>query len=204
MDEIVRQAMAKWPNVPHCFGWLALDARGNWRMRDERAQKLRQAGERIANAALLGFINRNYTHDEQGRWYFQNGPQRVYVTLEATPYIAHTDPQLGFILQTGAPLGRIDAVWLDEQGALILQSGETIAQVDDRDMAQCLAFFRTGETGELAASDDALLACMGDVTAGAAPLLFFRDGDRLLPVQRVARAAVAARFGFTQEPQAGA
>ncbi len=27
MDEIVRQAMAKWPSVPHCYGWLALDAR---------------------------------------------------------------------------------------------------------------------------------------------------------------------------------
>lgn len=27
MDDIVRQAMAKWPNVPNCFGWLALDRR---------------------------------------------------------------------------------------------------------------------------------------------------------------------------------
>ena len=36
MDDIVKQAMAKWPNVPHCYGWLALDARGDWRMRDER------------------------------------------------------------------------------------------------------------------------------------------------------------------------
>ena len=26
MDEIVKQAMAKWPNVPHCYGWLGLDA----------------------------------------------------------------------------------------------------------------------------------------------------------------------------------
>ncbi|MFM8464156.1 MAG: DUF2946 family protein, partial [Burkholderiaceae bacterium] len=23
MDEIVRQALAKWPNVPDCYGWLA-------------------------------------------------------------------------------------------------------------------------------------------------------------------------------------
>ena len=30
MDDIVKQAMAKWPNVPHCYGWLGLDARGNW------------------------------------------------------------------------------------------------------------------------------------------------------------------------------
>ncbi|MEO6353290.1 MAG: DUF2946 family protein, partial [Burkholderiaceae bacterium] len=23
MDEIVKQAIAKWPDVPHCYGWLA-------------------------------------------------------------------------------------------------------------------------------------------------------------------------------------
>ena len=38
MDDIVRQAMAKWPNVPHCYGWLGLDARGGWYMRDDRVQ----------------------------------------------------------------------------------------------------------------------------------------------------------------------
>ena len=56
MDDSVRQAMAKWPNVPHCYGWLALDARGGWRMRDEAAQQAGSAGDRIANEALLGFI----------------------------------------------------------------------------------------------------------------------------------------------------
>ena len=34
MDELVQQAMAKWPNVPHCYGWLGLDARGRWYLRD--------------------------------------------------------------------------------------------------------------------------------------------------------------------------
>ena len=34
MDEIVKKAMAKWPNVPACSGWLGLDARGQWYMRD--------------------------------------------------------------------------------------------------------------------------------------------------------------------------
>ena len=38
MDDIVRQAIAKWPNVPDCYGWLGLDARGNWYMRDDQAQ----------------------------------------------------------------------------------------------------------------------------------------------------------------------
>ena len=38
MDDIVKAAIAKWPNVPHCYGWLGLDARGNWYMRDDQAQ----------------------------------------------------------------------------------------------------------------------------------------------------------------------
>ena len=40
MDDIVKQAMAKWPNVPHAYGWLGLDARGNWYLRDDQAQGL--------------------------------------------------------------------------------------------------------------------------------------------------------------------
>ena len=39
MDDIVKQAMAKWPNVPACSGWLGLDARGNWWLRDAAAQQ---------------------------------------------------------------------------------------------------------------------------------------------------------------------
>ena len=38
MDDIVKQALAKWPNVPDCFGWLGLDARGDWYMRDDAVQ----------------------------------------------------------------------------------------------------------------------------------------------------------------------
>ena len=38
MDDIVKAALKKWPNVPDCYGWLALDARGDWYMRDDRIQ----------------------------------------------------------------------------------------------------------------------------------------------------------------------
>jgi hypothetical protein len=136
MDDIVKQAMAKWPNVPHCYGWLALDARGGWRMRDEAAQQANAPGDKLNSAALLGFINRNYGHDDAGRWYFQNGPQRVYVNLEATPYIARTDPAQGLVLQTGAALDRIERLFLTEAGVPIVQAGDVVAQIDDRDVAQ--------------------------------------------------------------------
>ncbi|MDB5763701.1 MAG: hypothetical protein JWQ21_2696 [Herminiimonas sp.] len=197
MDEIVKQAMAKWPNVPHCYGWLALDARGAWRMRDERAQTLGLPGDKIVHAALLGFINRNYTHDDHGRWYFQNGPQRVYVDLEAAPYIARTDPAQGFLLHTGEPLPTIDAAWLTETGRLVLQSSEKIAVVDDRDIAQCIADLRIDG---IAVKDEQLLEWLADQSGKPDPLILCIAG-RQLPVQRMLKDMIPDRFGFVQRPQ---
>jgi len=96
MDEIVKQSLRKWPNVPHCFGWLGLDDRGNWFLRDDAAQArgsfLESKGDRLEHTALREFIERNYTHDPLGQWYFQNGPQRVYVELAQTPWIWRLHP----------------------------------------------------------------------------------------------------------------
>jgi hypothetical protein len=197
MDDIVRQAMAKWPNVPHCHGWLALDARGAWRMRDERAQALNLPGDRIAHAALLGFINRNYLHDERGRWYFQNGPQRVYVDLEATPYIARTDPALGFMLHTNEPMPVLDAVWLTDQGQLLLQGGGRIALLDDRDLAQAIAQLRLDGA---AIGDEQLIELLEGLNQTTGKLSFVHGG-RELPVQRIAQGEIAAHFGFAQRPR---
>ncbi|MDR1969679.1 MAG: DUF2946 family protein [Burkholderiaceae bacterium] len=99
MDDIVKQALAKWPHVPHCYGWLGLDARGQWYMRDARAQALGgfasgvpgARGALLRHEKLIGFIHRNYDCDVRGQWFFQNGPQRVYVELEATPWIWRID-----------------------------------------------------------------------------------------------------------------
>ena len=106
MDDLVRQAMAKWPHVPHCYGWLALDARGAFRMRDEAAQITHLPGDVIRHESLLAFIYRNYACDSRGAWYFQNGPQRVYVDLESTPFIVRTDPACGFVFHDKTPIGR--------------------------------------------------------------------------------------------------
>jgi hypothetical protein len=196
MDDIVRQAIAKWPNVPHCYGWLALDARGGWRMRDDQAQKAGFPGDRIANAALLAFINRNYTHDESGRWYFQNGPQRVYVDLEATPFIARTDPAQGFLLQTGEALTQFDQTYMTERGQLVLQSADKVALLDDRDLAQCTAAL---SIDGVPASDEGLMAWLSE--AAPSPMSIKLQG-RELPVQRIASAELATRFGFVQQPRA--
>jgi hypothetical protein len=193
MDEIVKQAIAKWPKVPHCYGWLALDARGGWRMRDERAQQLGLAGDRISQPALLGFINRNYAADERGCWYFQNGPQRVYLQLEATPYIARTDPQRGLVLHTGEALGALERACMTEAGELIVQSGDKLAQLDDRDLAQLMAAL---EIDGKPASDEALMAWLD----GAAAALTLRYRGEPAAVGRIRRDEVPAEFGFIRSP----
>jgi hypothetical protein len=193
MDDIVRQAMAKWPNVPHCYGWLALDARGAWRMRDERAQHLGLPGDKLVNAALVGFINRNYARDERGCWYFQNGPQRVFLQLEATPFIARTDPSAGLLLQTGEALDAIDETFMTPSGVMIVRSGDKVAQLDDRDMGQLTAWLRHG--GE-AMSHERLLEWM------EAPddKLSLRFAGRDITVQPLAGSDIEARLGFVRTP----
>lgn len=193
MDDIVKQAMAKWPNVPHCYGWLALDARGGWRMRDEAAQRANAPGDRLTNAALVGFINRNYLHDERGNWYFQNGPQRVYVNLEATPFIARTDPQQGLVLQTGQALADVERVCLSDAGALVFVADDKVAQLDDRDVAQVLGLL---ELDGAAASDEAV---MGWLEHGAGKLVLPWNG-KPHAVQRVAATDLPGKFGFRQIP----
>ena len=48
-------------------------------------------GSRIEHDGLRGFIQRNYEADARGCWFFQNGPQRVYVELEAAPWVFRLD-----------------------------------------------------------------------------------------------------------------
>ncbi|MFC5480375.1 DUF2946 family protein [Massilia suwonensis] len=195
MDDIVKQAMAKWPNVPHCYGWLALDARGGWRMRDEAAQQANAAGDKLNNPTLLGFINRNYAHDDAGRWYFQNGPQRVYVNLEATPYIARTDPAQGLVLHTGAALSDIERLYLTEAGVAVVQAGEVIAQLDDRDVAQ---LFEMLELDGQPAGDEALMRWL----EGGDGALTLRWRGQAVPVERIPGDGMPQRFGFVPAPGA--
>jgi hypothetical protein len=193
MDDIVKQAMAKWPNVPHCYGWLALDARGTWRMRDEAAQRAEAPGDKLTNAALVGFINRNYLVDERGCWYFQNGPQRVYVNLEATPFIARSDPTHGFVLHTGQPMAAPEQVFMLDSGGIVLRAGEQLAQLDDRDVAQVLQFM---ELDGKPVADEALMAWL-DQGAGQLTLVW---QDSRIAIERLRAEELPQRFGYVPRP----
>ena len=143
MDEIVKAAMKKWPQVPHCHGWLALDARGDWYMRDERIQQAgpfpQVKGSRITHDKLKAFIERNYGADAQGAWYFQNGPQRVYLQLEATPWVWRVQwpdsasPAPAVTSHTGLA-AQVRSCWLDAEGRLYLDTDLGLGIVHSQDM----------------------------------------------------------------------
>jgi hypothetical protein len=140
MDDIVRQALAKWPNVPHCHGWLGLDARGNWFLRDDRTQAAgpfpNEKGSMLRHDKLIDFIHRNYAPDDEGQWFFQNGPQRVYVELEAAPWVWRVDDDVGIVSHTGVAVTSDDTVTvlLDETGRLYVATSMGLGLVHTQDV----------------------------------------------------------------------
>jgi Protein of unknown function (DUF2946) len=148
MDDIVLRSMAKWPNVPHCYGWLGLDARGNWYMRDDRAQAAgpfsaarggnwSSKGSRLQHDKLIAFIERNYAPDSSGQWYFQNGPQRVYVELEATPWVwrlqVDAHGQIAVTAHSGTP-AQMQRCLLDETGHVYLVTDLGVGLIHSQDV----------------------------------------------------------------------
>lgn len=125
MDDSVVRSLVKWPTVANCFGWLALDRRGAWRMRDDYAQDHGLPGDAIKHVALNAFIARNYASDAEGRYFFQNGPQRVYVNLDATPWVVRMMPtgslEHPWQFQTQCQtLLNPEAAFIDESGHILI------------------------------------------------------------------------------------
>ena len=181
MDDIVKQAMAKWPHVPHCHGWLGLGARGEWFMRDARTQQAgsfagadscpASRGAVLRHEALVAFIGRNYLADAQGCWYFQNGPQRVFVELEATPWILRlsagsTDTGPTVTTHTGLAVQARQAL-CDEQGRAYLVTDLGLGLVHSLDTLQMADALEQG----------------------------------LWPLEEVEAATLPARYGYVVSPQ---
>jgi len=200
MDDIVKQALARWPNVPHCTGWLLLDARGHWRLRDEADQAQGAPGTPIRHEALIGFINRNYERDAQGQWFFQNGPQRVYVELEYTPWVvrlAHAnDGTLTLTDQTGQAFDPA-AVYVDEHGSVLFEQALPDSASDSTDAA-------SAAHARVALLHDHDLDCFTEHATlaedGESGTFHWRAATAL-PLQSIARADVPARFAFVPSPE---
>ena len=166
MDDIVRQAIAKWPNVPHCWGWLGLDSRGNWYMRDDRTQAAgpfpQAKGSVLRHEKLIDFIQRNYEPDDQGRWFFQNGPQRVYVELEVTPLVFRIGADRAVTAHTGRAAA-VKGVFVDELGRVYLDTDIGPGIVHTLDMEAAADAIESGEWRTQEVQADVLPARFGFV-----------------------------------------
>lgn len=166
MDDIVKAAMAKWPNVPHCFGWLGLDSRGQWYMRDDRTQAVgpfpQAKGSLLRHDKLIDFIHRNYAADECDQWYFQNGPQRVYVELEFTPWVWRLQPDGRVLSHTGLQ-AQVRKSLLDEEGRLYLHTDLGLGLVHSADMVLAAEAVEAGRWSPHALSAAELPARFGFV-----------------------------------------
>jgi len=187
MDEIVLRSMLKWPDVPAVYGWLALDRRGNWMIKTVAGRF-----ERIAHAAVKEFIGRNYASDSEGRWYFQNGPQRVFVALDYTPWVYRFDDAgQGLLAHTGAAPRALEAVFLDDAGALLLKTEIGIGVLLDRDLPAFLE--RLADV-----RGRALERLLEEVARGAEARAILQGKN--VPITSINAAGVPGRFGFVARP----
>jgi hypothetical protein len=192
MDDIVLRGMARWPDVPAVYGWLGLDRRGQWLIR----------GERIANPIVSAFIGRNYGHDAGGCWFFQNGPQRVFVALDYTPFVYRIVGAEGAPLALGAHNGAavttMSGAWIDENGATLIDTEHGVGLIHDHDLECLLPCFSGNAGGQL--TEDALARQMDLVAQGRPADIALKFGGALLKLASIAARDVPQRFGFIAHP----
>jgi len=187
MDEIVLRSILKWPDVPAVYGWLSLDRRGNWMIKT-----VARRFERIAHAAVREFIGRNYASDSEGRWYFQNGPQRVFVALDYTPWVYRLDDAgQGLLAHTGAAPRALEAAFLDDSGALLLKTEIGIGVLLDRDLSAILE--RLADV-----RGRGLERLLEEVARGAEGQVMMQG--KKVPIAPISAADVPGRFGFVARP----
>jgi hypothetical protein len=188
LDDAVLRAMARWPNVPDVYGWLRLDRRGQWLIKDES----------IANATVRHFISRNYMRTDNGLFAFQNGPQRVFVALDYTPWIVSIQPNGQLQLHTGDAPQHMRTAYLDEVGRLLVEHDDGIALLDDRDLAAASEKF-VHLDGE-AMTQDEVEATIDALLDGQEPNLAIELAGQRLPVRFIASSEVAHRYSFQAGP----
>lgn len=202
MDEQVLRSLIKWPNVPNCFGWLALDRRGQWRMRDEFAQANQLAGSVIQHTVLNEFISRNYARDSLGRYFFQNGPQRVFITLDATPWIARMIPSesgIKLLTQCGEEIKPQGAL-SDEKGNIYITGFITQSISDQTDQT----IFTKTELSSVALLHDHDLDLFSEQSTVQEDACSFRGSwiwnGRDLPIEPIHSIELSERFHFVKAP----
>lgn len=176
MDASVIASMAKWPNVPDCYGWLHLDAQGRWRLGEHING---QAPNRVEHDGLKQFINRNYGATDNGGWALQNGPQRVWVQLALAPLIVSL--HAGVVTAHTGQVVQLQRGWLADDGVV---------------------YFATS-AGPAALASASMEAFSADVQHNAQGCLAWQASDLVRPLDLNPCSAheIAGLLGFTKCPQ---
>jgi hypothetical protein len=183
--------MARWPNVPAVYGWLSLDRRGRWCLR----------GEPVTHRGAIEFMNRNYDCTDDGRWYFQNGPQRVFVDLDYTPWIFMLDGSKRLIDHGARLVDELRGAWLDEAGNLLLLSERGVGLLCDRDLnPMCEDFCLSGGA---VCDEEHLARLMDGDPSGQRERIFLKWNNERIELESILRHQVCTRFGFDPRPRAG-
>jgi hypothetical protein len=172
--------------VPALFGWLSLDRRGRWLIKDEL----------ITRPQIIDTINANYGVDEHGRWYFQNGPQRGFIRLAYAPLVLQVESD-ALMTHTQQRIKQLRQIYLDEEGSLLLVTEHGPGGLIDTDLEWALN--RTHHQQAALQADD--IAAALEVPSGHVTDLTFTWQDQLLPITRLDCAAQPALLKFVRDPQ---
>lgn len=186
MEDWVLRALKRWPNVPAVFSWLSLDRRGRWLIK----------GEIITRPQIIDVINRNYAADEQGRWYFQNGPQRGYMQLAYAPLILRIIEDT-LTTHTGLHVDQPTEVFVDNEGAVMVRTEHGPGLILDSDLDWALQ--RMSIAGR-PISDEQLAQALA-LPSGDATAIVLKFGTNNLPIARLDAAIAPEHLGFVRDPQ---
>ena len=145
-------------------------------------------------------MNRNYACTDAGQWHFQNGPQRVFVDLDYSPWIYFLDGLRNIVDQAGSPVSDLRGAWLDEEGNLLLLSERGIGLMCDRDLQSMSDDFRFADD---AICDEESIAGLieGGVVLPPRSIFLKWSGERI-EIKTILRERVAGEFGFDPRPRA--
>ena len=161
-------------------------------------------GESIGNPAVTGFIGRNYERDGRGRWFFQNGPQRVFADLAYTPFVYRAVngdcARLAIESHTGLKATLLSGAWIDEMGAVLLETEHGIGVLHDLDLEKLLPNFI--DASGISLPED-ILDKLTDTLhrSGQAPA-WMKYGESNVKVEALRSDVVPKRFGFDAHPTA--
>ncbi|MGH6622971.1 MAG: DUF2946 family protein, partial [Burkholderiaceae bacterium] len=139
-------------------------------------------------------------NDGCGNWFFQNGPQRVYVSLDLAPFIYRLDEFGRLVAHSDAQPRELRQVFADEDGRLYFETELGPGALDDRDT---LAFSaRIVDQRGARLGDDLLEAWSAGTAEGYLTTtgLHIRS-EELCRIERLDARRIGHVLGFLREPQ---